>query len=352
MKRVLALLMILMLALPCTAALAASETVYAGKNQVQVYAARSSAARKIGKLSYGESVVCTNYKSFSNGWAKIKNANGKVGYCKMNQLTDDNPNDLSFNLKAKSKAKMYAKPAASSRMLARFSGNAKVKVVALTPDGEWFRVKYSGNYGYVQADQLTGGRQAWFTGRNIAVTDGYGNGENLLSYGEKVRVLDDSKKTVLVRYDGKVGYCNCGSDAFAEKDPCTLSEKRYSIAEGACIYSEAAANKSYRIFTLAVGRGITVLGECENFCRVEYKGKYGYMLKNCLLEEKPEGDVTVVAQQDDLKIYKGKLNSSAVVETVNKGDELTILEIKNARAKVVASTGATGWTFLSQLKVK
>ena len=350
MKRVLALIMILALALPCATAFAAPKVVYAGKNQVQVYAEKSASSKKLGRLSYGESVVCANYQSFSNGWAKLKNSNGKVGYCKMNQLTDDDPNDLSFNLRAKKGARMYAKPATSSRVLARFAKNTKVRVVALTPDGSWFRVKYSENYGYMKIDQLTGGTAAWFAGRNIAVTDGNGNGENLLSYGEKVEILDNKDKRVLVRFEGKVGYCNCSADDFVDADPCTMDEKRYSIAEGACIYSEAASNKAYRIFTLAANRTITVLGECDIFCRVKYKGKYGYMLKNCLLEEKANGYATVVACQDDLAIYKGKLYASKKLTTVDKGDVLTLKEIKNSRAKVLTADGIIGWTFLSQLK--
>ena len=64
MKRVLALIMILALALPFATAFAASKVVYAGKNQVQVYAGKSIASKKLGRLSYGESVVCANYQSF------------------------------------------------------------------------------------------------------------------------------------------------------------------------------------------------------------------------------------------------------------------------------------------------
>lgn len=352
MKRVIALMMILALLLPALPAFAA-ETVYAGKMQVQVYAAKSTMAKKIGKLSYGESVTCTNYKEFSNGWAKIKNADGKVGYCKMNQLTDENPNTLNIKLETGKNTRMYAKPNTASKMLAKFGNNVSVKALAITPNCKWFRVKYLGNTGYIKASQLSCGSDAWYIGQNIVFVNGNGAEQAVISYGEKVSMLNPEDKRVLVMYDGKAGYCNCKASAFTDEDPNTLSKKAYAVADGVRFYKLAVAAKAHTNTALDRGAKVTVVapGDDVDFVRVKYKDKYGYVLKNCLVDEKPETDVVMLAGEA-LKVYKGKLFTTDVLASVEAGEELTIIEVKHARAKVTTADGITGWVKLSLLKLK
>lgn len=355
MKKIIAVIMILALMLSCMPAFAASKTVYAGKKTVQVYAGKSTLATKIGKLAYGEAVTCTNYSQFSNGWAKIKNANGKIGFCKMNQLTDENPNNLDFKLPTRNKAIMYAKPSSTSKMITKFAADVKIRVVAVTPDCNWFRVKHDDDYGYISTDKMKGGTAGWFVGENnIVIVNGNGKKLKTLNFGEKVMFLDKTDGKILVRKGKIVGYCNCKVSDFVDEDPNANSETGYAAAKGARVYATAVATKSNAIATLDFLEEIEVLGKAEgvDFARVKYKDEYGYMLTNTILSEVPSGDVIVKAQEDELDIYKGKLYTTDVVATVDKGDEMILVEIKNARAKVTTSDGVTGWTLLSQLKLK
>ena len=354
MKRIIALILMLGLLLSCVPAFAASETVYAAKNSVQVYAAKNTLAKKIGKLSYGESVICTNYKEFSDGWAKIKNSNGQVGYCKMKQLTDDNPNVLDFKLPTRNRAIMYKKPSASSKMIAKFAKDVNIKVLAITPDCKWYRVKYNGQYGYIATEKMKGGTEGWYIGyNNIVLTNGNGKELLTINFGEKVMLLDKTDKKVLLRKGKTVGFCNCKVSDFTDEDPNANPQTYYVAAKGARVYATAVATKANAIATLEFLDEIEVLSKADNvnFVRVKYKEKYGYMLKNTLLSEVPSGDVIVTSAKDGLDIYKGKLYSE-IVATVDKGDEMILHEIKNSRAKVTTADGVTGWTLLSQLKIK
>ena len=348
MKRIAALLLALALLLAGLPASASGKKVYAARNQVQVYAAKNKSSKKLGKLSYGQSVTCANYKANTTAWAKVKNANGDVGYCNMYELTAEDPNILDFTMNTASKdVAMRAKPVDSAKALVKFSKGAKVKVVAILPDGDWVRVKHMGSYGYIRAKNLTGGKKVWFTDRNIAVEDRSGNVLGTLSYGQTVYFLESRKGISLVRSeDGRLGYCY--STDFADADPCTLSETRYAIAKGVRVYSKAIATKSNAKHTLSRGTKVTVVGEDPEgqFCRVKYKGKYGYVLKNCLVWDKPAADVVAVAVTEDMDIYKDKLYGK-VIASVRQGDLLMVREVKNSQAKVTTMDGKTGWTFLN-----
>lgn len=352
MKRVVALLIVLALMLPCATAFAArNETVYAARKQVQVYAAKSTSARKLGKLSYGESVIGVNYKENAGGWVKIKNDNGAVGFCKTNQLTGSDPNDLSYKVEAKNRAKLYAKPLTTSRMLAKFADGVKVKIVALTPDGDWFRVKYSGYYGYMQVADIKWGDKVWYTGDMTSMHYANGVGINILSYGESLKTLGYYNGKAVVRANKEVGYIIGGiDDDFTDEDPNVLSNDMYAAAAGARVYSEAQNSATYSAHKLERGAKITVVGEGTDYYRVKYGGKYGYVLKKCFVDERPEEDVIVIAKKN-LKLYKGKISTGDVIGSANKGEALTLLEIKHARVKVTNLDGVTGWISIYDFEI-
>lgn len=354
MKRFIALILVLLMLLPALPALA-EQTLYVEYNEVQIYAKKSKSSKKLGKLSYGESVTCLNvYQEGKKGWAKLKNENGKIGYCEMPALTSENPNDLDFSALTKDGAKMYTKPRTSSKVMARFAKDAAVKVVALTTDGKWFRVKYSGHFGYVQTAKIRPLDKVWYVGENRAVTDHNGTGENLLSYGEKLQLYGKTGKKAVVKFGGKFGYIlNYKDSEYSDTDPCSKGKTLYVLADGVRMHSEAAAlTSAYVQFKLKKGDKLTFYGSAPGvkFVRVKYKGKFGYVLKNSVSEEKPADEVIVTAK-NDINVYKGKLSANVIAGSVKKGGELILLSAKINRAKVtVKETGVTGWIKITEFK--
>lgn len=354
MKRIIALVLMLMLVVPCIPALA-EETVYVDYNEVQIYAEKSRSSKKLGKLSYGESVTCLNlYQEGNKGWAKLKNKNGKIGYCKMHEITSTNPNDLDFKVLTREGAKMYAKPRTSAKVMARFTKDVAVKVVALTKDGKWFRVKYSGHFGYISTGKVRPIDKVWYLGENTGVTNHHGTGENLLSFGEKVNLYGVTGKKAVVKFGGKFGYIqNYRESDFAAQNPCEESYGMYVIADGVRIHSEAVTGtNAYVQHKLKKYDRVTLYGAADGgrFCRVKYNGKFGYILKSCIALEKPGDEVYVIAR-NNIDIYKGKIGAGNVVGEAGKGDVLILHKVTNNRAKVTSrETGVTGWIKITEFK--
>ena len=127
-------------------------TVYIAKNTVQFYKSASTSAKKVGVMSYGESITCVK---IDGSWAMVQNADGKTGWCKKNQLTTKNPNGSAETWYAAAVVSVYAQPSTDSKELGTLKEGQDVDVVAETEDGKWMRLSVSGKYGYAKAAKLT-----------------------------------------------------------------------------------------------------------------------------------------------------------------------------------------------------
>lgn len=127
---------------------AASQKAYVSANTLKVYKSAKSSSKVLGTLGYGQKLTCVETK---NGWAKVKNSSGTIGYCKKSSLSGKNPNNLSKTVYIKSNnTKVYALPSTSAKVLMKLKLNSKYKAVAKTKDGKWYRLKNGSEYGYVQ----------------------------------------------------------------------------------------------------------------------------------------------------------------------------------------------------------
>ncbi len=127
-------------------------TVYVAKNTVKFYQSASSSSKKVGIMSYGESLTCIK---LDGGWAQVENENGKKGWCKKTQLTKDNPNGNAETRYAAAALRAYARPDAGTKELAQFSKGDEVSVVAVTTDGKWARLALGSGYGYAKSASIT-----------------------------------------------------------------------------------------------------------------------------------------------------------------------------------------------------
>lgn len=128
------------------------KAVYIASTTLPCYAENNTTSRILGTMSFGEMYTCTGS---GEGWARIVNENGTVGFCKEEGLSATNPNTYNITLYAQANGvKVYAKPSTSASVLTSLALNTKVSGVCQSADKAWIRIKNGSDYGYVQAQYL------------------------------------------------------------------------------------------------------------------------------------------------------------------------------------------------------
>lgn len=128
------------------------KTVYIASTTLPCYEQNNTTSKILGTMSFGEAFTCTGS---GEGWARIVNADGAIGFCKEEGLTNSNPNTYNITLYAQtSNVKVYTKPSSSASTLTTLALNAKVTGVCQSSDKSWIRLKIGSSYGYAQAQYL------------------------------------------------------------------------------------------------------------------------------------------------------------------------------------------------------
>lgn len=130
-----------------------NKTVYGIATSTVCYAAPTTGAKSVGHLYFGQSATCTG----DNGeWARVVNSSGTVAYCKVSSISTENPNKYSVSVYAKSAGtKVYQKPSTTSSVIATVGKNGKCTAIAVSQDGQWYRLKNGSTYGYVKASDFS-----------------------------------------------------------------------------------------------------------------------------------------------------------------------------------------------------
>jgi len=127
-------------------------TVYVVSTVLPCYAQNNTSSKILGTMSFGEAYTCTGS---GEGWMRIVNENGDVGFCKEEGVSATNPNTYNITLYAQSAGvKVYKKPADSAGVLTTLALNTKVTGVCQSTDKAWIRLKIGSDYGYAQAKNL------------------------------------------------------------------------------------------------------------------------------------------------------------------------------------------------------
>ena len=177
---------------------------------------KKGGGKDMGLISHGQSYTLL---SVSGNYSKIKNAKGQVGWCRSDILSTDNPN--------KENATMYTQVGGNilyTNSIIKGSGKyikkgAKVTMVAETPEGGWYRVKYNGKYYYIDSIFLDdekapeGGRTVYcrddeyiyakpsFSAKKVTKVEAY----------EELYLVGSSKGAAKVKTaSGKTGYIPTG----------------------------------------------------------------------------------------------------------------------------------------------
>lgn len=138
----------LLFTIPCAFAASTANGIpgYVTANTMPVYQYPSPLSKTLGIMSYGEDV---NVLAWQDGWMKLQNHKGQIGYCEYGGLSRVNPTMEVFGYVKETGAYVYAKPGLGYKIIADVSMGTELKVVGMTKDKTWLRVQNGGNYGYV-----------------------------------------------------------------------------------------------------------------------------------------------------------------------------------------------------------
>lgn len=348
-----------------TAAYADTAPVYVNVLTAKVYKTPSTSAKTLGTMAYGEVMTGLEVRS---GWVKVKNSSGSVGYCRQSDLTLSNPNFSARTMYSIADGvKVYSRPNTSYSAIGTVNSGGAVSVVAITPDGEWARLKNGNRYGYAKYAYFTSNKTMPEIPPTETLTDIYVISNTLtirksasdsasvlgtMSYGEHMRLSSISGGWAYVMNDsGARGYCK--ADGVSASNP-NSAAKTITITKSSASYARPSASSSV-VTRFSVGDTVSIVAITPdgNWARYQTPRGYAYLptaaIANYTMPEEPPTTndplqaVTVYTIVNTLPIYASASTGAGVLGTMAYGDSFTCLSIDGDWAQVRNSTGQIGY---------
>ena len=269
-------------------------TVYISANTLVAYSSPSTSSKSLGTMSYGESMLLLGV---DDGWAKIQNSSGAVGYCKYGGLTSVNPNSLNLSMYAQSSGvKLYAKPLTTATVRKTINQGDSVTVIAVTGDGAWARVNLgSGKYAYAQTKSISETKPdgddsgitdikkktVYISATTLAVYASPSTSSaslGTMSFGESLSCTGlNSTWARVVNSSGALGYCKLSG--LSDTNPNTYNVTLYAQSSGVNVYSKASTSSTV-LTTLSLNAKVTgvAINADKSWIRLKNdSGSYGYV---------------------------------------------------------------------------
>ena len=269
-------------------------TVYISANTLVAYSSPSTSSKSLGTMSYGESMLLLGV---DDGWAKIQNSSGAVGYCKYGGLTSVNPNSLNLTMYAQSiGVKLYAKPLTTATVSKTINQGDSVTVIAVTGDGAWARVNLgSGKYAYAQTKSISETKPdgddsgitdikkktVYISATTLAVYASPSTSSaslGTMSFGESLSCTGvNSTWARVVNSSGALGYCKLSG--LSDTNPNSYSVTLYAQSSGVKVYSKASTSSTV-LTTLSLNAKVTgvAINADKSWIRLKNdSGSYGYV---------------------------------------------------------------------------
>ena len=269
-------------------------TVYISANTLVAYSSPSTSSKSLGTMSYGESMLLLGV---DDGWAKIQNSSGAVGYCKYGGLTNVNPNNLNLTMYAQSNGvKLYAKPLTTATVRNTINQGDSVTVIAVTGDGAWARVNLgSGKYAYAQTKSISETKPdgddsgitdikkktVYISATTLAVYASPSTSSaslGTMSFGESLSCNGvNSTWARVMNSSGALGYCKLSG--LSDTNPNTYNVTLYAQSSGVKVYSKASTSSTV-LTTLSLNTKVTgvAINADKTWIRLKNdSGTYGYV---------------------------------------------------------------------------
>lgn len=357
LRRTAAILMCIILMVPLfpTAASALSKgTVYVSATTAGVYASKSTSAKKIATVSFGQKIKCT---AVSGKWATVKNSAGKTGYMLKSELSDKDANTYKKTVYIqKDGLKVRMNASTGSKTIGKLKLGDDYIAVAKSLNGRWLRIKNGKHYGYVQTvytdtSPYKKGTKVYMTESRISVTIAPHSWDNIgtINLGQSCTLLEKKNGYAKVRAgNGMVGYIN-DTSCLSAKNPNTLNKTLYVQANNMAYYPNAMLKNPAGVLNKNAPVKV-VAHHSDGWYRVKINGKYYYMDDIVLHESKaPAKGRTYYATSFCKHIYQKPSISAKKIATVKKGDPLILLGRKGSGLKVKNADGIIGYVLSSEL---
>ena len=138
----------------------AVETVYVRYDTVEAYKSASSSSKKVGEVYYGKKLTKL---ATSREWVLVSDGTS-YGWVKKDAVTTSDVNTFNKTLYINADSVALRKsPSAKGKKLTEMDKGDVVNAVAITPSGDWVRVRYNDSFAYVAADSLIDKSPAAYT---------------------------------------------------------------------------------------------------------------------------------------------------------------------------------------------
>ena len=341
-----------------------------------VYKSPSTSSENQGVLTAGKQVTVLMR---NDTWAYIT-AGGKYGFCKLGALqplssaTQTPSTDMSGFNKVNMTAvtvtttSIYAQADASSQALGSVQAGAQVRVTAYNT--EWAFVTSGSVQGYVPLRTILPGNNAvvrtrgGIVIRNTSVYEtasGSSTVLNAVQRGDQLTVLAYTPAWAYVRLaSGTEGYMSLSAVVPYEQTSAPTATPAPSVptegtpvtvtADQLGIYASPSTNSAYLGY-VAYGTKLTMLMQNGTWAYVRNgNGGYGYCLVSGLTEDDQFGSGTpATVTVDFLTIYRSASTSSAVLGSIKRGDQVTVVDHNGTWAYVLSPSGNYGFCQLGGL---
>ncbi len=342
-----------------------------------VYKSPSTSSENQGVLTAGKQVTVLMR---NDEWAYIT-AGGKYGFCKLGALqplsggsTQTPSTDMSgyrqVNMTAVTvtTTSIYAQANASSQALGSVQAGAQVRVTAYNT--EWAFVTSGSVQGYVPLRTILPGDNAvvrtrgGIVIRNTSVYETASGSARVVSTvqrGDQLTVLAYTPAWAYVRLaSGTEGYMSLSAVVpYEQTDAPTATPAPSAPTEGTSvtvttdrlgIYASPSTDSTYLGY-VAYGTKLTLLLQNGTWAYVRNgNGGYGYCLLSGLTKDDQFGSGTpATVTVDFLTIYRSASTSSAVLGSIKRGDQVTVVDHNGTWAYVLSPSGNYGFCQLGGL---
>ena len=322
------------------------EDVFVNVLELKVYSEPNVHSAVLEIVPYGKLVKRVAVK---NSGAMVSTINGNVGYCFNADLTTLDPNRYNTPVYSQTdRTPVYLRPNIDSPVMTYLGINDCVKMVAMTSQGEWLRLEYNNNYGYVPKPYMdysryNEGRRAWIGAESAPVRydPDFETPFATLYFGQQLSLVTNYGEWSKVRSKGGfVGYCP--SSAITTVNPNGEQETVYTQVSGNFLFVSSTDLSGRRMVEVNQKMTLVAVDSDGYWARVKYDGRYFYVPYLFLGPEMRLGDYKKVTARQGMNIYEGTKNSSPVVATLPAGAELWLIDATDTRAKVVSLPDANG----------
>lgn len=328
--------------------------VYAYSTKVYDMPTKESDVREI--VPFAKEIIVLEEKL---GWAKVLTINDRVGFCNAKQLVNTNPNNLYTTVYSQQKeVQVYLRPSVDAPLIDYLDRNERAQLVAMTPMGDWMRLKQGKYYGYVQRQRMDfekykKGTRAWINQDSAKI---YYDPEldsvmGTLYFGQKLWLVDKTGARAKIRSpQGLIGYCDL--ECITESDPNGLDQIVYTQVSGNYLFTSSTDISGRRNIEANAEMTLVAVDNNNFWARVRYNGEYYYAPYVYLSHEKRLGDYKRVRTIQAAVLHEGTKRSSAVVTVLPTGTDLWLVGATDNRAKVTTSPDANGKRYTGYIELQ